>query len=464
MNDLELSYQISNELYFLTTLFATAYCLVFWIKPFFPAKAKVWAIGAVYYITMAILNYMPLYIPSVAAYGIGVIMAFLAMCLIDRSYISQKVFLAATFFCLRWQAWRIVSHLMFINSRLSTRLLKDKDDFFWFWAFTIESGFYAVTGFLLLYGSARFLLRVYGRKREHMEIWEFLILLMPCVSSISAYSATRFYLDAYQNDSGKSLSNQYIAFDFVMILYPVICYITILAMVYLFRRWKNEHEEDKRKEVFSRQMQDLEAHITETERLYKDMRTLRHDMGNHLMTLKQLYAQGEYQAAEEYTKALTCEMQKVSPKIQSGNPVTDVILSDRKKETEEKSIDFFCDFHYPADSGINAFDISIILNNGLANAIEATERENAGHIFLSSYRMKTMYVIEITNSYKGALETDEQSGLPLSTKSGEGHGFGLSSIRHVTKKYLGDVEIKKEQVDGEECCVLRVMLQLPENQ
>ena len=31
---------------------------------------------------------------------------------------------------------------------------------------------------------------------------------------------------------------------------------------------------------------------------------------------------------------------------------------------------FRCDFHYPTGSDINAFDISVILNNALQNAVE----------------------------------------------------------------------------------------------
>ena len=74
--------------------------------------------------------------------------------------------------------------------------------------------------------------------------------------------------------------------------------------------------------------------------------------------------------------------------------------------------------------------------------------------------MKNMYVVEIANSYTGELETDEQSGLPVTTKKGEGHGFGLTSIRHAARKYLGDIEIGRETYEQENRCVLRVMLQI----
>ena len=67
--------------------------------------------------------------------------------------------------------------------------------------------------------------------------------------------------------------------------------------------------------------------------------------------------------------------------------------------------------------------------------------------------------IDIATSFTCELKTDEQSRLPVTTKEGEGHGFGLSSVRHAARKYLGDIEISKEIFQQEECCMLRVMLQ-----
>ncbi|MDE7197456.1 MAG: GHKL domain-containing protein, partial [Lachnospiraceae bacterium] len=71
------------------------------------------------------------------------------------------------------------------------------------------------------------------------------------------------------------------------------------------------------------------------------------------------------------------------------------------------------------------------------------------------------YIIVIANTFSKTLKTNPTSGLPSTTKSEEGHGFGLAGIRHVARKYLGDIEIRKEIFEGEEQCVLRVMLQIP---
>jgi len=469
MNDLEQYYEIVDHIYSLTTILLTAYCYASLAKPFLLdtsssrlQKSRTWLVAAAYACIMLFLHYMPYYINAILAYSIGILGTFFVMCLLNPVYIRQKLFLSITFFSLRWQAWRIVGQTVFAWHPLIYKFISNNDKIVWFRVYVIECVRDSLFGFFLMYVGVRFLLRVYGKKQEHMKLREFLILTIPSLSGICAYVMIFFYYKVYTSALEQASLSVKIGYEMLIGIYAVICYATNLAIIWLFRQWKTEQDEDRQREIFSRQMQDLESHITEAERLYKDMRALRHDVGNHLMTLKQLYTRGEYEEAEKYADSLTCEMQKASIGARSGNPVTDVILSERRKEMEEKGIDFTSDFHYPADSGINAFDISIVLNNGLSNAIEAIERNNlpAPHISLYSYHMKNMYIIEITNSFTGELEADEWNGLPLTTKTGDGHGFGLSSIRQVANKYLGDMEIGKERYKQEERCVLRVMLQI----
>lgn len=471
MNVLDPYYELAGDIYASTVVLITAYCYASLIKPFLSdessgrlQKLRAWPVALTYACIMLCLHFMPYYINVMVAYGIGICGAFFVMCLLNPVCIRQKLFLSVTFFSLRWQVWRIIGQTGLVWTPLTIRLFASRDEMFWFRDFIVECVRDALSGFFLMYAGVQFLLKVYGKKQEHMTTQELLLLLIPSLSGICAYAMILFYYNAYTSVLGQASLSKKIGYEMLILIYAIICYAMTLAIIWLFRQWKNEHEEDKRREIFSRQMQDLESHIAETERLYKDMRNLRHDMSNHLMTLRHLYAQGESAAAQTYAASLQKQMQSAPFGISSGNPVTDVILSDRKKEMEEKGISFICNFHYPADSEINAFDVSIILNNGLANAIEAIEREDtdspAPYISLCSYRARNMYVIEISNTYAGELKTDHSDDLPVTTKSGEGHGFGLSSIRQAARKYLGDIEIRKETVDDRECCVLRVMLQI----
>ena len=79
--------------------------------------------------------------------------------------------------------------------------------------------------------------------------------------------------------------------------------------------------------------------------------------------------------------------------------MTDVILAEKRKEAQERGIGFICDFHYPEKTGINAFDVSIILNNALDNAMEAAEGCERPFIDIKSWRQRNVYMIEVRNPF-----------------------------------------------------------------
>lgn len=490
MDPLESYYEVVSQMYRMARTVFDAYCYVLWVKPSLTARKKLWRIGAVYVAVIMILGWMPYYINKALAYGLGTLAAFLVMCLLDREDYGQKVFLAITFFCMRWQTGIMIGDFSNSSHRLHVALLlKLKGHEFlsffyqlaiesyeyWFYNFVFGSVIEFVLGATLMYGAVWLMRRAYGSGRSRLQGKELLFLCTPSVAGIFAYGIAEFYRNAYEAGTTKSvydLKGQ----SLLVVLYSLACYFTILVMVYVFQRWKEEQEADEKRRIFTAQMKDMQAHIEEVERLYSDMRRLRHDMGNHLMTLEELYARGEYEAAGRYAESMKTQMQEVSTDMQSGHPVTDAILSVRKGEMEEKGIAFSCDFHYPQSGDLNVFDLSIILNNALANAIEASVREPYREIRLTSRLVKNMYIIEVVNVFTGELRVDAVSGLPLTTKTEEGHGFGLSGIRHVAQKYYGDVEIGVEECgrntgacaaddtghkyDGIRYCMLRVMLQI----
>ena len=152
----------------------------------------------------------------------------------------------------------------------------------------------------------------------------------------------------------------------------------------------------------------------------------------------------------DYGEELKSALSRISGEIKSGNPVTDVILQELKNEAEKRKIRFQSDFYYPTGTNINAFDVSVILNNALQNAMENARHvplENAGkgevpYISILSYHRNNAYMIEISNSFTGNLQWDEERELPVTSKEKtEGHGYGLSNIRMVARKYSGDIAI-----------------------
>ena len=69
--------------------------------------------------------------------------------------------------------------------------------------------------------------------------------------------------------------------------------------------------------------------------------------------------------------------------LQTGNPVTDVIVGDMRQRSQNLGIRFQVNFHYADPEAYDAFDMGIILQNLLQNAVEACEKVGEGERFIS---------------------------------------------------------------------------------
>lgn len=51
-------------------------------------------------------------------------------------------------------------------------------------------------------------------------------------------------------------------------------------------------------------------------------------------------------------------------------------------------------------------------------------------------------MIEVSNSFKGEIQFNPETGLPFTSKKEAGsHGYGLASIQKIAGKYFGDIDI-----------------------
>ena len=93
--------------------------------------------------------------------------------------------------------------------------------------------------------------------------------------------------------------------------------------------------------------------------------------------------------------------------------------------------------------------------------MDACEKAGEGaYIFIGSYVKGSLFFIETENSFAGELSFGKGSELPLTTKEGEAHGYGLSNIERTAKKYMGDIDVSIEERNGKKVFLLTVMLHL----
>ena len=199
--------------------------------------------------------------------------------------------------------------------------------------------------------------------------------------------------------------------------------------------------------VERQQTQAIRARIHEAEQFYTRIRQLKHEMRGHMTNIKVLAGQGEYASLEDYIAKMDESMSGFELTLQTGNPVTDVIVNDIRRRSLDLGIRFQVDFHY-RPPGFDAFDVGIILQNLLQNAVEACEKVSEGERFivLTGKRKGRFFLIEVKNSFMGEVVFG-QDGLPVTTKQEDApmHGIGLANVRREAEKYMGELELKAVQ-------------------
>ena len=220
------------------------------------------------------------------------------------------------------------------------------------------------------------------------------------------------------------------------------------ALIYFWQRYRILLAERQKHFVEEQQVKAMKKRLEEAENFYGSIRRVRHEMKNHMANIKGLAGAGEYGEIEEYVRRMDETMQELEYKYVTGNAVTDVIINDKCRRAEKAGIRFDADFRYGGE--IPVFDMGIILNNLLDNAIEACEKLETGKGFvrLSLKRKKQFLILCVENSFDGAVPVSKGSPLPPTTKQSilpgiiTEHGIGLENVRDIAERYFGGVNIK----------------------
>lgn len=309
----------------------------------------------------------------------------------------------------------------------------------------VELIFYGVS-MTVMYLVIKLIHKVYVNKKEDMSGKELLFIFAVLLTVMMGDVTFDFISNVYVDDMGSYVWNVHPEYTLLRVIYQLVSFVAILTVIIVYERLKEKQREEKINMLLEEQVENTKQHISEVERLYGDIRALKHDMGNHISILENLFLKNETEEFEKYLNGLKATWDENVTEIKTGNPVTDVILTQKQKEAEEKGIDFRCTFMYPADTNINAFDVSVILNNAIANAFDGAEGCKEPNISVSAYRKKNAYMLEVTNCIGKSVEIDDETGLPETTKKDKtSHGFGLVNIRKVAQKYYGDIDISQDE-------------------
>lgn len=461
MKEIEFYWEVVARCINVVEIAVEGYFFCRFLRPFLAKRHVAEWTGFAYFAMMFILWLLPWEVRHADLYGTAV--AFFTMYLLERRNLAQKIFLSVAGNLLFWIEygfalipWNVGS--VFV---LMTKYMQERK-WLQFFCYVVLDIFHCILQAVLLYFMVKLVHRVYVNKREEVSWKELGLLLLPLLSVLVGRLILSFAVEVYLVDTGQYIWNVHREFERLKIAYQIISFSAVLLTFVVYQRIREAKRREKEDAVLMEQEERLLAHIREVERLYGDLRGLRHDMGNHVAVLENLFLNREEEELKRYFKKLKEGFLMAGEGTggygeESGNPVTDIVLAEKRRQAKAAGILFESGFHYPPDAGLDAFDVSVILNNALANALRAAQTSDAPYVKVWSWRRRQVFMVEVENSFLGTVLFDGEGGLPRSTKQDGGqHGFGLANIRRVARKYCGDVDLAQE--GG--CVRLGVMLML----
>lgn len=168
-----------------------------------------------------------------------------------------------------------------------------------------------------------------------------------------------------------------------------------------------------------------------------------HDMRHQLLALLGMDDVAQIHA---YVNTLRREITPFETFFRTGNPLFDIILSEKAEECEKKGIRLLPMADGAALLGLEAVDLCTIFGNALDNAIESCERiadPKQREITLKVCRRQGFLAVCVENPYaqKPRIEGERL----LSTKRDqENHGYGLQGIREAVRRYGGEMDTEME--------------------
>ena len=429
-----------------------AVCMAAFFYPFMAGK-KEQRKSRIKKVLMVFLIYTVMYFVNMAAsvYGWLCMIIVIILLAVASKFLDMNreftFFLGVIFFCIRNLSALIMRSISyFLDKHLEQKAVfaENYENVFrnaaWNYVFVVVLQLILFS--IMLYAVARLLMK----KTMKLHIKELCYLLLIPITGILFVNIIFNILLIVNENLVFQLYEQFPVFLGIVPVVAALFYAGILITIVSYQKMIGLQEEKEKYFVEQQQVHAIQERMEEVEQFYHGIRQMKHEMKNHMTNIKGLVRNGSYGDIEQYIDHMDESMNVFEITIKTGNTVTDVIVNDKQKAAEKQGIQFQSEFSYPKSDGYNAYDIGVIINNLLQNALEACEKmaEGKRYIYLSGRQKKKFYMINVKNSFEGEVIFDTKTNLPLSTKGKDIalHGIGLSNVKREADKYMGDVDIR----------------------
>lgn len=291
---------------------------------------------------------------------------------------------------------------------------------------------YARMGRLLVFAAASFL---FERKlpKENIflpkRLWKIILwlsLLPLCtLIAISFLTYGRYFSDI------ANMQAMYLCFSILPFIFltsfAILVVISVLA----------DHEKLERAKQLSEMRETYYQNLRQHE---NRIRQMRHDMKNHLTTVRSLLGERNVEKADAYLEALLGNGFLQGMQRFCENEAANALLQSKVELLLQNGLDYDFRVHLEDGIAISDIDLCALIGNALDNATRAAVSAKDKTITLRCRCDKGIFMLKVKNGFDGEIDPELKS-----TKAdSERHGFGITGMREIAVRYGGSLETQVE--------------------
>ena len=221
--------------------------------------------------------------------------------------------------------------------------------------------------------------------------------------------------------------------------------IVVFLNIFVFYMYDKISENYRQKAALVKAEQEKEIYYDQCVNLVNSqeaLRQFRHDINNQLEMANILLDKGDtVELKKQLHGLLSSDSYNNEPICSTGNVTIDGILNYKLEKIKECGVRIETELEIPRQSFMDPKDLTLILGNLLDNMIDAfASKQFEKYCFVKIKYSKSRLLINLKNTYETALLFE--NGSIISSKTGsEPHGIGLKSVREITEKYNGHLDI-----------------------
>jgi sensor histidine kinase regulating citrate/malate metabolism len=219
--------------------------------------------------------------------------------------------------------------------------------------------------------------------------------------------------------------------------------VIILLLFFIISQMSRRNQSELNRTALQTKLHDDEIKLNELMQWNASIRAIRHDLNNHLSSLKQLIKEEKYEQTIDYIKQIENNISGISYIHDTNCSALNAILDTKYAICNQENIDLKCYLQNELPE-LDNYAFSTVFGNLFDNAIEASKKENERAIRLAVETFKGCIRITMQNKISSPVLVNGK--LPATTKKDTyNHGLGMYSVTDIINKYEGAINMYEDR-------------------